>query len=111
MPTRYLNDTFPDLTGTITFSGTNQPVTAGCSGKIYLHDIASGDKKIDGAAVAVTPNDVPANRTIEWSYAIQAGDMDRVGQFYAVIEITFADTKIGSFPVSGALNVKMQHVV
>lgn len=103
MPTRYIGDSGPDLTGVVTFTGS--PVITGGSAVFYMCLGDGSVPKINGRTVTITGLD-DGTDTFTWTVAIHAGDVDTAGAYVCHMVFTFADAEIITIPITGTVTVQ-----
>lgn len=95
------DDQLPELQATLKDS-TNAVVNlSGCSVRFIMRDKSTGETKVDAPATVVNA----AGGVVKYSWAV--GDTDIPSTYKAEFEVQFPDTRLGTFPNSSYMQVKV----
>ena len=99
----YVGDNHPDISGRVTFTGTNWQSLTNAS-VLFTMQAGVATPKIDNRSCTVVIDDVA--KTIDWTCAITAADIDTEGQYDAHVHIILDNpTKNLTSLISEKINV------
>jgi hypothetical protein len=97
------NDLRPSILATLQYSDGSIVDLTGCTAKFVMTQ--SGTEIINKTATVLSP---ATSGQVRYDWA--SGDTAHVGMYKGEFQITFADTKVMTFPTDGSLDIEFRDV-